>query len=235
MVARALGTVLVVDDNEDNRLVVRGPLEALGWLVDEAGNGAEAVDAVADGDYAAVLMDCEMPGMDGFAATAAMRAGGSRTWIIGLTAITHPAIRDRCLAAGMDDQLPKPATPIDLAAALAGLGRVTIDQGRLATLGCGRGGHSLVAELVDVFVRTIPGRIGALRDALELDDVEAVRFLAHNLRGTAANLGAEALRAVCTELEAAALQGQLADAAALVDELAFELDAARDALLMLSR
>jgi HPt (histidine-containing phosphotransfer) domain-containing protein len=134
----------------------------------------------------------------------------------------------------MDDQLEKPAAPAALASALAGLGNETIDPSWLATLGVGRAGHDLVSELVDMFVRSIPGRVGEIRDALELDDADGLRFVAHSLRGSAANLGAGALSRVCRDLEDAAVAGRMADAAAMVDDVVSELDAARDALLILT-
>jgi CheY-like chemotaxis protein len=225
--------VLVVDDNAVNRRAVRLPLEALGWLVDEADDGGLAIWGAVSADVVAVVMDCEMPGTDGFTATRALRAAGSTARIIGLTAVTAPDIRARCLAAGMDDHLAKPATAAALAEALAGLGVETVDPARIAMLGAGRAGRDFVAELVDMFVRSIPTRVGALSQALELFDAEGLRFVAHSLRGTAANLGAEALTMVCGDLEAAAAGGRFTDAVAIFDEVLAELDAARDALLAL--
>ncbi|MCU1463876.1 MAG: putative multi-sensor signal transduction histidine kinase [Acidimicrobiales bacterium] len=186
---RCRGTVLVVDENPENRRAVRGSLEALGWLVDEAADGPQAIDAAVARDYAAVFMDRESSGIAG------LRAAGSTARVIG---------------------------------------RTTVDPARLALLATSRSGRDLVAELVDLFVRSAPSRAGALRDAAGLADRDALRFVAHNLRGSAGNLGADALREACTHLENAAVAGRWADARALVDTVVAELEAARDALLVLA-
>jgi len=119
--------VLVVEDNSVNQRVAAMMVENLGYRAEIAGNGQVALEALAEQRYAAVLMDCEMPVMDGFAATAAIRAreGEARhTPIIALTAYAMRGDRERCLAAGMDDYLAKPVRANDLAAALAlGVGR----------------------------------------------------------------------------------------------------------------
>jgi CheY-like chemotaxis protein len=105
--------VLVAEDGRVNRKVAADILEACGCRVDLVANGREAVAAVAAGTYAAVFMDCQMPELDGIAATAAIRTreGSARhVPIIAMTASASPADRVKCLAAGMDDYLPKPIT-----------------------------------------------------------------------------------------------------------------------------
>jgi two-component system sensor histidine kinase/response regulator len=111
------GRILVVEDNEVNQLVARGMVTKLGYRADVVADGAEAVSATAARSYAAVLMDCHMPVMDGFEATRAIRAregdNPARLPIIAMTAGAQDEDRDRCLAAGMDAYLSK---PVDLAA-----------------------------------------------------------------------------------------------------------------------
>jgi signal transduction histidine kinase/ActR/RegA family two-component response regulator len=118
---RPRGTVLVAEDDEINQLVAVAMLAALGYEADVAGNGRVALEMAAAREYDAVLMDCQMPELDGYAATAELRrreAGPRRTPIIALTAGARPEDRERCLAAGMDDHLAKPLTSAELGAAL---------------------------------------------------------------------------------------------------------------------
>jgi len=119
--AGGTGTVLVAEDNDVNQLVAVAMLEGLGYGADVAGDGRVALDLMAHRHYDAVLMDCQMPEMDGYAATAELRrreAGGRRTPVIALTAGARTEDRDRCLAAGMDDHLTKPLMPAALGEAL---------------------------------------------------------------------------------------------------------------------
>ncbi len=114
--------ILLVEDNAVNREVAAGMLENLGYRSEAAVNGLLALEAVAETTYAAVLMDCQMPVMDGLTATQEIRGreagSGGRMPIIALTANAMEANRERCLAAGMDDFLPKPFTQVQLAAVL---------------------------------------------------------------------------------------------------------------------
>jgi CheY-like chemotaxis protein len=114
--------ILLVEDNKMNQLVVVRTLERRGEYVVIANNGAEALELVADDHFDAILMDCQMPTMDGFRATAAIRereaAGAARTPIIGLSSRAMDGDRDAGLAAGMDDYLTKPLRAEELGAAL---------------------------------------------------------------------------------------------------------------------
>lgn len=103
--------ILIVDDNELNRQLLGAMLRRLGYAFDVACDGREAVELFQSGRYALVLMDCQMPVLDGYAATRAIRdsePSGRYTPIVGVTAFAGRYDRDRCLAAGMDEYMTKP-------------------------------------------------------------------------------------------------------------------------------
>ena len=111
--------VLVGEENPVNQLVVGEMLRKQGLSVELATDGQQVLEMVAERRYAAVFMDCEMPELDGFAATAELRRRGHDVPIIAMTANALAGERERCLAAGMDDYLPKPLLGEDVAAILA--------------------------------------------------------------------------------------------------------------------
>jgi signal transduction histidine kinase/CheY-like chemotaxis protein/HPt (histidine-containing phosphotransfer) domain-containing protein len=122
--SRASARVLLAEDNRVNQEVALCMLDAIGCAADVVGNGREAVEALSRNDYDLVLMDCQMPVLDGFEATARIRAAekergdGKRTPVIALTANVMAGDRERCLAAGMDDYLGKPLRRDELQAVL---------------------------------------------------------------------------------------------------------------------
>ena len=219
--AAARGRVLVVEDNPVNQLVAEGLVTNLGYAVDVVENGAEALEALADVRYAAILMDCHMPVMDGYAATGEIRAreadGDRRVPIIAMTASATPEDRDRCLAAGMDDYVSKPVDVASLRDALARWAGAdeeadgpALDEERLAILSRleEADGTRLLPTLTDAFASASTALLGTLRLASESRDAPALRTAAQELRGAAVDVGAVRVAALAEQAERAAVTGE---------------------------
>ncbi len=252
--SRAL-RVLVAEDNEVNRRLVLGSLARLGHHVTLVGDGVAAVEAARTGGFDVALLDVHMPGMDGFAATAAIRAleaGTDRHLpIAAVTALALKGDREACLAAGMDDYLPKPIRIADLRAVLA---RLTGDPAAEDTapmppapaarthptfavfdrddvLARVEGDHALLAELVDIFRTEYPRLLASIRQSVAAGDASCVQEWAHALKGTVGNFGARDASEAAAALEAMGRQGSLADAEAGVGRLADALAALEQSLV----
>jgi len=214
--------LLVAEDNAVNQKVAVAMLAALGYDADVVANGAEARDAVRTTDYGAVLMDCQMPVMDGYAATVAIRAAerGSRTPIIAMTASAMSGEKERCLQAGMDDYVAKPVALDQLKAVLRrwvgcsdARERTTapdgaeqaspFDSDRVASLRAlqAPGTPDMFLRLARVFVEQAEPWLADLRYALSRGDAVNARRLAHALRGGAGTIGALRLADLCAGLE----------------------------------
>jgi len=199
--------VLVAEDNPVNQLVMQGMLTRRGLAVDVAQDGFEALRLAAVHDYAAIFMDCQMPNVDGYAATEGIRqaeqaAGAPRRPIIAMTAYAMAGDRERCLEAGMDHYLSKPVVPAQLDAALdhwLGAAEPLVDRERVEMLRAEFPG--IPTQLFDVFVEHTPPVVAELRAGLDAADAERVRRAAHRLKGACQNLGAVRLAALARALE----------------------------------
>lgn len=217
--ARSRPRVLVAEDNPVNRMILEGQLAAMGFEVDTAENGIEAVEASARSSYAAIFLDCQMPEMDGFEAARRIRVregDGPRTPII---AVTATDAEDDFRAAGMDDGIAKPVSSEDIDAVL---GRYL--EGWLAVaapdaapgleslrrIGERRGSEALV-RLTRLCLRQIPERLATLRLAVAARDAGRVEEDAHFVKGTARSIGAVGFAALLDELERSAKAGDLED------------------------
>jgi PAS domain S-box-containing protein len=217
--------LLLAEDNPVNQRVASVVLGRLGYELDLAHNGADAVRMAASGDYAAVLMDCQMPQMDGFQATRAIRAaeagGQRRVPIIAMTANALDGDRDRCLSAGMDDYLPKPIDALALRDLLARWTAPSAPAGDAAAaaapaVALGRlqeifgDDRETIIELFRVFRGSVAQSSAALHRALGAPDgarpLARIRDLAHEIKGMAANMGAESLARSAARLEEMAEQ-----------------------------
>lgn len=214
--------LLVADDNPVNQQVALRMLEKLGCKADIAVNGEEAVDMHADACYDLILMDCEMPKLDGFQATEKIRAAertGQHTPIIALTACTAQGEREQCLAAGMDDFLSKPIRPQILRETLARwLPQVAAAVEETPSSGCideldvvrDMFGNDF-SELAALYRNDSPPRIEKLHDANATGNLAMVAKIAHAFSGSSASIGASGLSALCKELELRAKAGAVND------------------------
>ncbi len=223
--------LLLAEDNPVNQKVAQLTLQRLGYAVDVVSDGAQALAALASGPYDAVLMDCQMPVMDGFAATQELRlreAAGRRTPVIALTASAMASDRERCLQAGMDDYLSKPIRAEDLTVVLRrwvdGAGEEALDPAVLA--GLKELGSGIIEEVLGLYLVDADERLAALRSATDPGTTLAA---AHALKGGSADVGATRVQALAAELETRAKAGRLPEPAPL-DDLADALHAVRAAV-----
>ncbi len=224
--------ILLVEDNPVNQELAQHMLEHLGCTTTVARHGREALVALEGDAFDAVLMDCQMPEMDGFEATAAIRlreaamGADRRLPIIALTAGAVEGDRDKCLAAGMDDYLSKPFSLDQLEGALRRWlpatplmqpGRPHVDPQVIeGVLVLGGGGQELLRKLVAIYLHDAPQRIAAVREGMARGDAPAVARAAHALKSANANLGAAALAELCKQLERHCRGGTTSGAEAMV-------------------
>jgi signal transduction histidine kinase/CheY-like chemotaxis protein/HPt (histidine-containing phosphotransfer) domain-containing protein len=242
--------LLLVEDNEVNRELTLAILGNAGIRADVAVNGAEAVEMISRAGYDGVLMDCQMPVMDGYEATRRIRADARHAGIpiIAMTANALAGDRDKCIASGMNEQITKPVNVRQLFLVLerwvkpqsprndttvagAALSEASVPQ--LAgvntdeAMECVNGNVALYRKILTLFREKQADAVTHLREAYLAGDHEAAARLAHTLRGLAANIGARDLVKKIREFEMALRNGQ--------DELAVtwlkEVDLAQQALL----
>jgi CheY-like chemotaxis protein len=239
--------ILVAEDNSVNQKLVAKLLEKLGYQVHLATNGSEAVQALSQGPFAAVLMDCQMPEMDGLEATAQIRQlekeNATHTPIIAVTAHAMKGDKDRCLAAGMDDYVTKPINPQELKKALArwtftptgeipqffpaSLTALNVDEA-LAQVG---GDRDLLEEMAEIFLEEYPHHLAGIKNALAHRDALTLARLAHTLKGSVGNFAAKAPFETARRLEHIGRQGDLSQAAEILAQLEGELSQLKPALI----
>src|SRR5262249_18372104 len=236
--------VLVAEDHSVNQQVTLKLLERLGCSALIATTGRAAVAACAAGGFDLVLMDCQMPEMDGYEATQRIRASeqGARVPIVALTASGLAAERERGLAAGMDDYLTKPVNPSALEAIL----RKWVDRGTAPAAPPTAAGAALddgiLAELraftsaaflhetIDLFFASAKKGLAALKDAHARGDMRLLERTAHSLRGSCAIIGARRMMQLAAGIEDQARAGRSEGLADLLVTLEAEHGAIRTAL-----
>jgi PAS domain S-box-containing protein len=197
--------VLVVEDNAVNQKVAVLLLQKMGHAADAVGGGGEALESLRAIRYDLVLMDCQMPDMDGYEATRRLRAreaqtGAVRIPVIALTANAMSEDRQKCLDAGMDAYLPKPVRPADLARALAAYGRSAVRPEVVRDLREMAGAEAF-AQIVREFLANSASLLGQLRASAERSDTDSLRRDVHSLKGSSGSLGADGVCSACGDLE----------------------------------
>jgi CheY-like chemotaxis protein len=241
--------VLLAEDGLVNQQVARQLLETRGHRVTVANNGQEAVDLVTRETFDLVLMDVNMPDMDGLEATAAIRqreqTTGRRVPIIAMTANAMKGDRERCLEAGMDGYLAKPIRAKDLYATVESISATTAtpteeapavvdpSEGVLdweAAVQRVGGRTDLLRKMVKVFLQECGKLMPAIRRAIDEGDGPVLRRLAHSLKGSADTFAAQPAVAAALRLEMMGRNGDLTDAGEAFDILQRQIDRLGQAL-----
>jgi len=249
--------ILLAEDNITNQQVAQSILKKLGLRADAVANGAEAVKALETIPYDLVLMDVQMPEMDGYEAARLIRTAPStvrnpQVPIIAMTAHALRGDREKCLQADMDDYMPKPVSPQSLAAMLRKWLPKEKSKDPVEAEADGAGSYdsessteifdeagmrarlmhdaALIETVSRGFLLDVPLQISALRGYLEASDALAVARQAHTLKGASANVGGERLRELAAEIELAADANDLAAAASLIPDLETQFAALRQAM-----
>jgi CheY-like chemotaxis protein len=226
-----------------NQKLVISLLKRAGHETTVVGNGVDAVRAVERGHFDAVLMDVQMPEMDGFEATRRIRQrerqSGGHVPIIAVTAHAMKGDRDRCLAAGMDSYISKPIRAADLyktldeAAGCAAQGAVDqvpptaqvedSDWDWSVALANVQGSEELLREIIEAFLEEAPRQLGFMRQALAESDAALLRRAAHTVKGAVRYFGAQAAFDLALTVETLAQKEEIASAAAGVNDLEVEV------------
>ena len=234
--------ILLAEDNPVNQEVAASMLRKRGHDVDVVANGRAAVEAAAREQYDLVLMDIQMPEMDGFEATQAIRATpqGGELPIIALTAHALSGERERCLSFGMSGYLSKPYKAHELFAAVEGWG-MDVTPGQTTPVSPlaappvdldgfrqdmrAAGAEAAVDSILDTFVQTAPDRITAMTGALSAGSAQEIERAAHAFKSAAGAIGAKGLATLLLQLEEAGKAGEVAQARGLEDRFRTETDA----------
>jgi signal transduction histidine kinase/HPt (histidine-containing phosphotransfer) domain-containing protein/ActR/RegA family two-component response regulator len=237
--------VLLAEDNLTNQQVALGMLSKLGIRADVVANGREAVAVLRAIPYDLVLMDVQMPEMDGFESTRAIRSGEGEAInraipIIAMTAHAMLGDREKCLDAGMDDYIAKPVTPAGLSALFKKwLAKLDADSRPPRTAGICEdaslfdeasllerlsGDRTLAQNVARTFLADIPHRLEALREHLDARDAKGVADQAHTIKGAAAAVGCASLSRLALALEKAGKASDLESARPSFENLRDEFE-----------
>ncbi|MCF7707695.1 MAG: PAS domain-containing protein, partial [Verrucomicrobia bacterium] len=253
--------ILLAEDNIVNQKVSLRQLRKLGYTADAVANGIEVIQAISSIPYDIILMDCQMPEMDGYDATRRIRQIENEAssegrpcqhhYIIALTANALQGDREKCLASGMNDYISKPVQIADLQISLYRAVSATsprdeqpadpeqpaaeevLDSNALAGLRELRipGEPDPLVELVDLFLEDAPKKLERIKTSLKSNDTKTLTIAAHSLKGSSSNLGARKLSSLCAELENQAKANNTVESPALIDKIEIEFDRVVKALI----
>jgi signal transduction histidine kinase/CheY-like chemotaxis protein len=244
--------ILLVEDNITNQKVALNILKRFGYNADAASNGKEAVKALKMIPYDIVLMDCQMPVMDGYEATGEIRNPESKVLdhkvpVIALTAHAMKGDREKCLEAGMDDYLCKPINPQELfdilkkwivkqdsslqeETTVSDIKPVQDIFDKASLLDRLMGDEELANEILGGFLEDVPRKFAALKEALDKRDAPSVLREAHTLKGASADVGGKALLETAFEIERAGEAGDLETVKACMPELEAQFERLKEAM-----
>ncbi len=248
--------VLLVEDNEINQKVATAILSKMNIRPDIASNGAEAIRILESKIYDLILMDIQMPVMDGLAATRIIRDKNSKVInhdvkIIAMTAHALKGDREKCLASGMDDYVSKPVKPKDLSDAISRQfsGRTDIEPPELknenheektpnssifdvnSLMERISGDKEFFEELVKLFIEDTPKHFAAMRNAYEKKDVEEIQNIAHTIKGSSGNFGASSMQKAALLLEQTAKTGDFDKMCHLIDAIETEFETLKNEIV----
>ncbi|MBF0303964.1 MAG: response regulator [Desulfamplus sp.] len=241
--------LIMAEDNEFNQILVLKMLGKIGIIVDVVSNGIEATEAVRKNSYDAVLMDIQMPEMDGFEAARIIRCEQPHIPIIAMTANVTPKDRADCVAAGMDGYISKPIDPEKLCdllkrhikkplsdsqtfQSITNLSQANLSQNLSSPQSDSRavfdkreflnrisGNQIVMRQLLDIVTKNLPDYINTLKTAADSDDINGVIIQAHNIKGFAANCSAHRLREASYQIELAAKNNNMEKVKLLMNDI----------------
>ena len=247
--ANSVKRVLLAEGNSVSRNVALHILAKLGYQVDHVSNGWDALRSAQRDNYDLLILDTDLPEMDGYAVTRAIRNlpndGRNSVPIIALTSSGAHEDREQRESAGMNDYIVKPLRPRSMASVLARWDAsavatappTAIDRDMLASLWdvLSDQNPTLLQELVELFQESTPARLTELRQALKRRDAKGMRQIAHTINGTAGQLGAVRMAQTCAAIETLARVGSLKGTRELMDQLERDFERACGDLLAVAR
>ena len=232
------GTVLVAEDHQVNQMLFKTILEHEGYTVRVASNGKEAVDAVSAETFMVIFMDVQMPEMNGYEATAAIRKLGINTPIIAVTASAIKGEADKCFRAGMNDFLTKPFKKKDIIPVLERWSQATVpaeaEEDILEleeipeeleifnyeeAVNTFMGNEAVVIKVLGSYMDKVRTQLPVIQEAIKHDDMETVRMEAHSIKGSGLNMQAEDIGRKAEKLEHAARDNNKENCSVYLEEV----------------